>query len=61
MRMSYRYTTKKELVKGHKISSIILMKVAREFVKTKSMTNHSKRPSFDLKAVFHTFFCSIGT
>jgi hypothetical protein len=28
---------------------------------TKGMTNHSKRPSFDLKAVFHTFVCSIGT
>jgi hypothetical protein len=37
-------------VKGHKISSISLMKVVGAFVKPKGMTNHSKRPSFDLKA-----------
>jgi hypothetical protein len=48
--MSSRYTTTKLLVNGHRISSIILMKVARAFVKPKGMTNHSKRPSFDLKA-----------
>jgi hypothetical protein len=30
------------------------MKVAGAFVKPKGMTNHSKRPSFDLKVVFHT-------
>jgi hypothetical protein len=29
--------------------------------KPKGMTNHSKIPSFDLKAVFHTSVCSIGT
>jgi hypothetical protein len=52
--MSSRYTTTKVLVNGHRILSIILMKVAREFVKPKGMTNYSKRPSFDLKAVFHT-------
>jgi hypothetical protein len=33
----------------------------RAFVKPKGMTNHSKRPSFDLKVVFHTSVCSIGT
>jgi hypothetical protein len=52
--MSSRYTTTKVLVNGRRISSIILMKVAGEFFKPKGMTNHSKRPSFDLKAVFHT-------
>jgi hypothetical protein len=56
-----RYTTTKLLVNGHMISSIILMKVAREFVKPKGMTNHSKRTSFELKAVFHTSVYSIGT
>jgi hypothetical protein len=48
--MSSRYTTTKVLVNGHRISSIILMKVVGAFVKPKGMTNHSKRPSFDLKA-----------
>jgi hypothetical protein len=57
--MSSRYTTTKVLVNGHRISSIILMKVAGAFVKPKGMTNHSKRPSFDLKAIFHTSVCSI--
>jgi hypothetical protein len=60
MRISSRYTTTKVLVNGHRISSIILMKVAGEFVRPKGMTNHSKRPSFDLKAVFDTSVCSIG-
>jgi hypothetical protein len=59
--MSSRYTTTKELVKDHKILFIILIKVVGEFVKPKGMPNHSKRPSFDLKAIFHTFVCSIGT
>jgi hypothetical protein len=49
MRMSSRYTTTKVLVNGHRISSIILMKVVGAFFKPKGMTNHSKRPSFDLK------------
>jgi hypothetical protein len=48
-------------VKGYKISFIILMKVVEEFVKPKGMTNHSKRPSLDLKAVFHTSIFSTGT
>jgi hypothetical protein len=61
MRMSSIYTTTKVLVKGHRISSIILIKVVGEFFKPKGMTNHSKRPSFDLKAIFHTSVCSIGT
>jgi hypothetical protein len=59
--MSSRYTTTKVLVNGHRILSIILMKVVGAFVKPKGMTNHSKRPSFDLKAVFYTSVCSIGT
>jgi hypothetical protein len=59
--MSSRHITKKILVNGHRISSIILMKVAGAFFKPKGMTNHSKRPSFDLKTVFYTFVCSIGT
>jgi hypothetical protein len=32
----------------------------RALVKPKGMTNHSKRPSLDLKVVFHTSICSIG-
>jgi hypothetical protein len=59
--MSSRYTTTKVLVKGHRISSIILIKVVGAFVKPKGMTNHSKIPSFDLKVVFYTSVCSIGT
>jgi hypothetical protein len=59
--MSSRYTTTKLLVNGHRISSIILMKVVGAFFKPKGMTNHSKRPSFDLKVVFHTSLYSIGT
>jgi hypothetical protein len=49
--MSSRYTTTKVLVSGRRISSIILLKVAGAFFKPKVITNHSKRPSFDLKAV----------
>jgi hypothetical protein len=30
------------------------MKVAGAFFNPKGITNHSKRPSLDLKAVFHT-------
>jgi hypothetical protein len=55
MRISSIYTTTKVLVKGHRISSIILINVVGAFVKTKGMTIHSKRPSFYFKAVFHTF------
>jgi hypothetical protein len=61
MRMSSRYTTTKLLVKGHGISSIILMKVVGAFFKPKGITSHSKRPSFELKVVFHSSVCSIGT
>jgi hypothetical protein len=61
MRMSYRYTTTKLLGKGCRISSIILIKFVGEFFKPKGMTSHSKEPSFDLKVVFHTSICSIGT
>jgi hypothetical protein len=61
MRISSRYTTTKELLKGCRISSIILIKFVGAFSKSKGMTNHSKRPSFDLKAVFHTYVYSIGT
>jgi hypothetical protein len=61
IRMSSEYTTANELVNGHKMSSINLMKVVGAFVNPKGMTNHSKRPSFDLKAVFHTSDGSIGT
>jgi hypothetical protein len=46
-------------VNGHKISSIILMNVIGALVKPKGMTNHSKRPSLDLKVVFHTSVDSI--
>jgi hypothetical protein len=40
--------------------SIILMKVVGEFFKPKGMTNHSKRPSLDLKVVFHTSSYLLG-
>jgi len=50
-----------EFVKGRNMSSINLIKVVGEFVNPKGMTNHSKRPSLDLKVVFHTFVGSIGT
>ena len=59
--ISSKYTTTNELVNGHKMSSISLMKVARAFVIPKGMTNHSKRPSLALKAVFHTLVGSIST
>jgi hypothetical protein len=61
MRMSSKYTTTKELVKGLNTSSIKLIKGAGAFVKLKGMTNYSKRPSLDLKDVFHTSVGSMGT
>jgi hypothetical protein len=61
MRMSSKYTTAKELVKGLNTSSINLTKVVFAFVKPKGMTSHSKRPSVDLKVVFHTSVGSMGT
>ena len=54
MRMSFKYTTTKELVNGCNRLSIIIIKVVGAIVKPKGMTNHSKRPFIDLKAVFHT-------
>jgi hypothetical protein len=59
--MSSKYTTTKELVKSLNTSSINLMKVAGAFVKPKGMTNHSRTPSLDLKAIFHTSVGSMGT
>jgi hypothetical protein len=59
--MSSKYTTTKELVKGLNTSFINLMKVVGAFVKPKGMTNHSKRPSLDSKAIFHTSAGSMGT
>lgn len=59
--MSTKYTTMNDLVKGLKISFIILMKVVRAFINPKGMTNHSKRTSLDLNVVFHTLEGSIGT
>jgi hypothetical protein len=61
MRMPYKYITTKELVKGLNTSSINLMKVVGAFVKPKGMTNRLKRPSLDLKDVFHTSIGSMGT
>ena len=61
IRMSSKYTTTNELLNDRKMSSIRLMKVAGEFVNLKGMTSHLKRPSLDLKAVFHTSEGSIGT
>lgn len=48
IKISSKYTTMNALVKGHK------MKVEGMFVNLNGMTNHSKKPSFYLKAVFHT-------
>ena len=59
--MSSKYITTNELVNGCKMSSISLMKVAGAFVSLKGMTNHSKRPSLDLKAFFYTSVSSIST
>jgi hypothetical protein len=61
MRMSSKYTTRKELVKGLNTSSINFMKVVGAFVKTKGMTNHSKRPSLDFNVVFNTSVGLMGT
>jgi hypothetical protein len=61
IRMSSKYTTTNELVNGHKISSISLIKVEGAFFNPKGMTSHSKRPSLALKEVFHTSDGSIGT
>jgi hypothetical protein len=61
MRMSSKYTTTKKLVKGLNTSSINLMKVVGAFIKPKGMTSHSKRPSLDLKVVFHASVGSMGT
>jgi hypothetical protein len=61
IRMSSKYTTTNELVNGHKMSSISLMKVAGAFVNPKGMTSHSKSPSLYFKTVFHTSEGSIGT
>jgi hypothetical protein len=61
MRMSSKYTTMKELVKGLNTSSINLIKVVGAFFNPKGMTSHSKRPYLDLKVIFHTSFGSMGT
>jgi hypothetical protein len=61
MRMSSKYNTTKELVKVPNTSSINLMKAVGAFVKPKVMTSHSKRPSLDLKVVFHTLVGLMGT
>jgi hypothetical protein len=50
----------KEFVNGCKISSNILVNDIGALFKPKGMTNHSKRPSLDLKVVFHTSIDSIG-
>jgi len=60
-RVSSRYTTTKELVKGCNMPSINIMKFVGEFIKPKGMTNHSKIHFLDLKTFFHTSFCSMGT
>jgi hypothetical protein len=61
MRISSKYTTTKEFMKGLNTSSINLMKVVGTFVKPKGMTNHSKKPYLDLKVVFHTSVGLMGT
>jgi len=59
IRMPSRYTTTNELVNGHNISSISLMKVTGAFVNPKGIAKHLKRP-LDLKVVFHTSEGFIG-
>jgi hypothetical protein len=54
MRTSSKYTTTQQFMKGLNTSSINIMKGVGAFVKPKGMTSHSKRPSLDLKIVFHT-------
>ena len=61
IKMSSKYTTTNELVNGHKMSSISLMKVAGAFINPKGITNDSKRPFLALKVVFHTLEGLIGT
>ena len=47
-------------MKGHRSSSIYLMKVAGALVKPKGVTNHSNNPSLVFKVIFHTSVDSIG-
>ena len=47
-------------MKGHRRSSIYLMKVVGELVKPKGMTYHSNNPSLVLKVVLHTLVDTIG-
>ena len=61
IRMSSKYDTTNELVNGPKMSYINLIKVAGAFVSPKGMTNHSKRPSWAFKEVFHTSVDFIST
>jgi len=49
IRMSSKYITINELVNGHKMSSIFLMKVAGALINPKGITNHLKRSSLALK------------
>jgi len=61
IKISSKNTTVYELVKGRKMSSISLMKVVGVFVNPNGMTNHLKRSSLDLKAVFYRSEGSICT
>ena len=61
IKMSSKYTTMNELVKGRKIFSFSLMKVVGELFNPKDMTIHYKRVSLDLNVVFHKSKGSIGT
>jgi hypothetical protein len=59
--ISSKYTTIKEYVINYEILSIILINIVGALANPKDMTNHSKRPSLDLKVVLHTLVYSIGT
>jgi len=61
IKMSSKHTTTNALAKGRNMSSINVMKVVGAFLNPKGMTNHSERPSLDLKTIFHTLEGSIGT
>jgi len=60
IKKSSMYTFANELVSSRKMSSISLVKVARAFINPRGITNHSRRPSLALKAVFHTSEGLIG-
>lgn len=54
MMMSSKYTTRNLPMKGLRTCVITLIKILGEFEMPNGITNHSYKPSFVLKAVFHS-------